>query len=72
MGNQNHPTSFVETDDYGTVTRAQWALYKRSNVSPMDADQIREKFGSDQAAAMRFVKEHTDKGMYRAPWPFPS
>jgi hypothetical protein len=72
MGNANHPTAFVETDDYGTVTRGQWAAYKKFNVTPAESDNLRTKFGSDQAAAIRFVKEHvSDAGNYREPWPFP-
>jgi hypothetical protein len=60
------PLTFHE--NYGTVSKAQLAAYKRLNVSPLDHDLLVDVFGEDDHAGITaHVKANSEGGMYREP-----
>ncbi|KXO91075.1 Uncharacterised protein (plasmid) [Tsukamurella tyrosinosolvens] len=57
----------IYTDDYGDVTEQQYQLYRESNVSPADHDELVDIYGSGDVARdqiLAAVREFTRGGMY--------
>lgn len=55
---------------YGELPKTTLALIKRSNVSPMDYQDLLDKFGrvgTHFPNVERFIRDHTVNGMYRPP-----
>lgn len=56
----------IYNENFGEVTRAQLAAYRRFNVSPSDHDDLVRTFGEDNHAAITaYVKENSESGSYR-------
>ncbi len=56
-------------ENYGEVTRAQLAAYRKYNVSPSDHDDLVEAFGSDRGRILNYVLNHSEEGYYTGtPW----
>lgn len=46
-------------ESFGELPKTTLSLYRRSNVSPADADMLIDYYGKDWTAIERAVKEHT-------------
>lgn len=56
----------IYDEQYGDVSYAQRAAYRKFNVSPMDHDMLVDKFGEKSHAAItQYVEEHSTDGYYR-------
>lgn len=54
---------------YGDVSFAQRAAYRKFNVSPSDHSDLADHFGADAHDEItRFVKGHSESGMYNVGW----
>lgn len=52
-------------ENYGNVSFAQRAAYRKFNVSPSDHEDLADHFGADAHEEItRFVKSHVEDGMY--------
>jgi hypothetical protein len=52
-------------ESYGEVSRAQLAAYRKFNVSPSDHDDLVERFGEDNhAAIVQGVKDNLFQGQF--------
>jgi len=58
----------VYDEQYGDISHAQRAAYKKHNVSPMDHDMLVDEFGEGSHAKITAaVKQRSTDGMYRPP-----
>lgn len=58
-------TTMIFDEQYGELTYAQRAAYRKHNVSPSDHDFLVDTYGEDQHAAITAaVKQYTRHGMF--------
>lgn len=55
----------VYHENYGEVTRAQLAAYRKFNVSPSDHDSLTDIYGADSAAIVAAVRRFSGSGMFQ-------
>lgn len=59
----------VFDENFGDMTFAQRAAYRKFNVSPSDHTDLVNRFGEDEHDKITaFVKTNSTSGTYRAPW----
>lgn len=56
----------VFDENYGHISYAQRAAYRKYNVSPSDHDELLQVFGNDPAAITKYVKFNASnhRGMF--------
>ena len=60
----------VFDEPYGELSHAQRAAYRKLNVSPADHQLLTHEFGEDAHREItRAVKERSESGIYRHPFP---
>lgn len=68
---QNIVAKIVFDEQYGNLSYAQRAAYRKNNVSPMDHDMLVDEFGAhNHTAITQAVKDRSTTGMYQAPFGF--
>lgn len=60
--------TLVYDEQYGEVSFAQRAAYRKFNVSPSDHDELDRRFAGDHRAITAYVTAHSPDGMYRPTW----
>lgn len=56
----------VQTDDYGYVTKKEWNVCRKHNVSPSDHDSLVEIYGrGNHEGIVDAIKEFSCNGMYQ-------